>query len=105
MCRHSKKEETCIYVQLTHFSVQWKLTQHCKQLNPNKSSFKKPEDCSPGRAGAWCGHCAHWWCQLTSVAATCQLTLGAATCQLTLRGPVTLRVVYTTGLAVPINFQ
>ena len=62
-------------MQLTHFSVQWKLTQHCKQLNPNKSSFKKPEDCSPGRAGAWCGHCAHWWCQLTSVAATCQLTL------------------------------
>ena len=42
--------DTCI-VQLTHFSVQRRLTQGCQQLNPSRALLKSPRTAPRGERG------------------------------------------------------
>ena len=39
--RQSKREGMCVYIQLIHFIVQQKLTQHYKAIKPQKINLKK----------------------------------------------------------------
>ena len=44
MRRKSKTEGTCIHVQLIHFAIQQKRTQHCNNCTPIKINLKRVTD-------------------------------------------------------------